>query len=102
MAKKTAAAPPVETPEKKAKRLEQEAAVAALHVMQTYPGAGHDPDDEDRARADNRARRYGMRPLKPPPGEIPMRRATAGELALAKERRLGIAGPTGPFLDSHE
>lgn len=99
MAKKT---PAPETREKRAKRLEQEAAVAALHVMQTYPGAGIDPDDEDRARADARARRYGMRPLKPPPGEIAVRRATAGELALAKERRLGITGATGPFLDHFE
>lgn len=32
------------------------------------------------------------RPLKPPPGEIPLRRATASELALAADKRAGIVG----------
>jgi len=48
------------------------------------------------------ARMQAARPLKPPPGAIPARRATASELAAEKDRRLGILGATGPFLDPRE
>ncbi len=69
--------PKPETPEKRAKRLEQERACAALAAMQA------------------------ARPLKPPPGQIPARRATAAEIAAANDRRLGLFGATGPFLDGY-
>jgi len=48
------------------------------------------------------ARMQASRPLKPPPGQIAARRATAGELAAAKDRRLGIIGTHGKFLESIE
>ncbi len=41
-------------------------------------------------------------PRKPPPGRPAFRMATTGELALAKEARLGLLGATGPFLDATE
>lgn len=80
-----------ETAERRRMRLEREQAVAALERMQEAPAEGilHTAD----ARAlDGVARRKGKRPLKPPPGKIPARMATAAELALAKDQRLGIVG----------
>lgn len=62
-------------PEKRAKDAEKAAACAAFDAM------------------------VAARPLRPPPGEITGRRATAGELAAAHDARLGLFGATGPFLD---
>jgi len=65
-----------ETAERRRMRLEREQAVAAYEAMRA------------------------ARPLKPPPGRIVARTATAAELALIKDRRLGIVGGSaGPFLD---
>lgn len=57
-----------ETAERRRIRLEREQAVAAYEAMRA------------------------ARPMKPPPGKIPARMATAAELALAKDQRLGIVG----------
>lgn len=68
--------PAFESQERRRKRLEREEHVAAFEAM------------------------VASRPLKPPPGKIAARVATAGELATARDRRLGIIGEsTGRFLD---
>jgi hypothetical protein len=75
---------------------ERRAACAAVDFMWTYPGAGRDPDDNDRARADATARRLGMRPLKPPPVRFAAPTRTAGAAELASEIRRGAYNPDGP------
>lgn len=62
---------------------EKQEASAALAQMQAHPPEG-----------DAFARRYGMRPLKPPPlPETRSRVRTAGQLALANEVRMGLVTP---------
>ncbi len=68
-------APINESAERRRKRLEREQHVAAFEAM------------------------VSRRPLKPPPGRPAARLATAGELALAADRRLGIVAETGRVLD---
>ena len=70
-----AKAPAYESPEKRAKRLEREQQCAAFDAM------------------------VKRRPLKPPPGRPPVRVATASELALEADRRLGLVGDGAKFLD---
>lgn len=76
---------------KKQKDAERAAACAAVDFMHLHPGYGRDPDEEDKARRDGLARAKGMRPLKPPPTRFDAPRVrTAGELALAEDRRKGV------------
>lgn len=65
-----------ETPEQRAKRLERMRAAKAV---------------DDMAAA---------RPLRPPPGRPAVRCATAGELALLRDQRLGLVGDGSRFLDA--
>jgi hypothetical protein len=75
---------------------ERRKACAAVDFMHTHPGAGHDPDDDTRAAADARARRLGMRPLKPPPVKIQASHRTAGAVELAREVRAGTYNNRAP------
>jgi len=62
--------------------------LACLDAMQ-YAPAKDAKTPEEALELDNRARRYGLRPLKPPPGQIAERRSRAGELDARKAKSRG-------------
>jgi hypothetical protein len=87
------------TPEEKAelraaKSRERVEALAALARMQATPAIAGKVTKLKRAQADAYARRNGMRPLKPPPVEIPPRTTTAAQ----RDAAAWNAGQIAPLI----